>query len=520
MSTNAQNLELVSHDSNSVVVRTFTPADQKEIEVTMLDNGKTWRARASVASADSLYLAGPWQFRPEPDQVSVPYAQVKDVPANEGEKLGFAQPDFDDSTWSSFWLSEAQNTIRNWNVIGPFPNQDDSGFATVFPPETKFDPQAHYKGLNDSVVHWERYYGDEPYLSKALIVMETSGGHFDDDSSAVDLNRVFRLEDNSWMIGYAQTYLYSPIDQPATFIVASGNWAKIWLNGTVVFGQLRHPVWYELHNDNWADRFSVILHQGWNEVLVKVGVGRVALAPTGTFGFVFRVADAQGKAIPTLTSSLAPISSPEQTTANTTTRWYRIPIPPGTTAVLPPALEKSYRLFLNGQGLRTNGATPINYEKLLRPEKNVLVIVANSQNRLSSPIRFVSGNTPFMLQSWTRTGLANFSGSAIHEKSISLPQSFQGKRVMLDLGRVSSVAEVQVNGRDAGTLVWRPYRLDITEFLHSGENRLRIRITNTEANARAVGGSHNILPNIDLCGLEGPVQIIPYVDQTLTLRPE
>ena len=452
--------------------------------------------------------------------VAVPYAQVKDDPANEGERLGFAQPNFDDSTWSSFWLSEAQNTIRNWNVIGPFPNQDVTGFATAFPPETKFDPQAHYKGLNESDIHWERYYGDEPYLSKALIVMETAGGHFDNDSSAVDLNRVLRLEDNSWMIAYAHTYLYSPIDQPATFVVASGNWAKIWLNGSVVFSEFRHPVSYELHNENWADRFSVILHQGWNEVLIKLGVGRVALAPTGTFGFVFRVADAEGKTIPTVTSSLATTSLPNQGTVNTATRWYRIPIPPGTTAVLPPALEKPYRMFVNGQVLKSDGAAPINFEKLLRPEKNVLIIAANAQNSLSAPIRFVSGITPFMLQSWTKTGLANYSGSAIYEKSISLPQSFHGKRLLLDLGRVSSVAEVQVNGRDAGTLVWSPYRLDITEFLHSGENRLRIRITNTEANARAVGGSHNILPNINLCGLEGPVQIVPYVDQTLTMRPE
>jgi hypothetical protein len=520
LSTNAQTLELVSHDGNSVVVRTFTPADQKQTEVTMHGNGKTLFARASIDSADSVYLAGPWQFRIEPDQVSIPYAQVKDDPINAGERLGFAQPDFDDSTWSSFWLSEAQNTIRNWNVIGPFPNEDDSGFATVFPPESKFDPQAHYKGLNDSVIHWERYYGDEPYLSKAFIVMETSGGHFDDDSSAVDLNRVLHLEDNSSMMAYAQTYLYSPVDQPASFLVASSNWTKIWLNGTLVFGQSRHPIWYELHNENWADRFSVSLHQGWNEVLVKVGVGRAALAPTGTFGFVFRVADSKGKAIPTVTSSLAPTALPNHETANTTTRWYRIRIPPGTTAVLPPALEEPYRIFLNGQRLESKGDTLINFEKLLRPEKNVLIIAANSKNRLSSPVRFVSGTTPFLLQSWTRTGLANFSGSAIYEKSVSLPQSFRGKRHILDLGRVSSVAEVQVNGRDAGTLVWRPYRLDITEFLHPGENHLRIRITNTEANARAVGGSHNILPNIDLCGLEGPVQILSYVEQILTLRPE
>jgi hypothetical protein len=56
--------------------------------------------------------------------------------------------------------------------------------------------------------------------------------------------------------------------------------------------------------------------------------------------------------------------------------------------------------------------------------------------------------------------------------------------------------------------------------LKPGENRLRIWVTNTEANARAVGGSHNILSKIDLSGLEGPVSLIPYVEKTLTLAPE
>jgi hypothetical protein len=517
LSTNAHNLKLISHDANSIVVTASAPAGQGSIEIAMRSDGRTFRAHSPFTSSEPIPLTGAWEFRPEPAQVPVPYAQVKDASVNEGESLGFAQTDFDDTAWSPLWLSEAQNTIRNWNLIGPFPNVDDSGFATVYPPETQFDPLAQYTGLNDSLVGWERYYGDEPYLSKALIWMETSGGHFDDDSPAVDLNRVFRLADNAWMVGYALTYLYSPVDQAATFIVASDNWAKVWLNHQEVFGQLRHPFWYEL-NDNWADRFPATLHQGWNEVLVKVGVGRGA--STGTFGFTFRVADGQGKTIPAITSSLAPSTQTQEPATESGTRWYRIQVPPGTIAFLPPTLEPPYRLFFNGQEIKTNGSAAVDFKKPVRPEKNVLVIAASKRNHLSSPVVFVSGATPFALQSWTKTGLAQFSGSAIYEKSFIVPPSYQGKRILLDLGRVSSVAEVELNGRNVGTLVWSPYRLDITEFFTPGENHLRIRVTNTEANARAVGSSHNILYNIDLCGLEGPVQLVPYVDQTLTLKPE
>ncbi|MEA2262163.1 MAG: hypothetical protein QOJ51_4988 [Acidobacteriaceae bacterium] len=90
---------------------------------------------------------------------------------------------------------------------------------------------------------------------------------------------------------------------------------------------------------------------------------------------------------------------------------------------------------------------------------------------------------------------------------------------MLDLGRVSSVADVFVNGQHAGTLVWRPYRLDISKLIKPGANKIKILVTNTEANQRAVGTSRHILAAIDVCGLEGPVRIIPYIDQGVTLHP-
>jgi hypothetical protein len=176
-------------------------------------------------------------------------------------------------------------------------------------------------------------------------------------------------------------------------------------------------------------------------------------------------------------------------------------------------------MILNGQELKPVGGTPIDIRHLPGAEMNTLVIVAQEDDRLSSPVEFVSGTTPFSLEAWTKTALANFSGTAIYEKSFTLPESYRGKRLVLDLGRVSSVAEVYVNGRNAGTLVWSPFKLDITEFTKPGENHLKIRLTNTEANARAVGPSHRILANIDVCGLEGPVEIVPYTEQTLALKP-
>lgn len=49
----------------------------------------------------------------------------------------------------------------------------------------------------------------------------------------------------------------------------------------------------------------------------------------------------------------------------------------------------------------------------------------------------------------------------------------------LCLGDVREMAEVRVNGRDAGVLLAPPYRVDVTRFLRMGENRIEADITNS-----------------------------------------
>ena len=516
VSTNAESLAVVSRQADAIQVRASAPCTQRDLEVTMRADGRTYRAHSPIAELKPIPLSGNWDFRPEPERVGVPYVKVKDAKEGEGEKLGWSRAHFDDAAWPSLCLSEAENTVRNWNVIGPFPNADDAGFETVYPPETEFKPEKMYPGLH-GLVGWKRYYGDEPHLAFGHwnIWMETEGGPFDDSAHIVQFDRVLGTSGQTWITSYALTYLYSPKDQQAKFVVAADNCVKVWLNHQQVFARLRHPFWYEM-NDNWADQIPVNLHAGWNEVLMKVGLGREAASG---YGFTFRVADEQGKTLRGIIQGMLPYDVQKTANTNPGMRWYRTQVPPGVTAVVPPALQGPYRMILNGQELKPVGGTPIDIRHLPGAEMNTLVIVAQEDDRLSSPVEFVSGTTPFSLQAWTKTALANFSGTAIYEKSFTLPESYRGKRLVLNLGRVSSVAEVYVNGRNAGTLVWSPFKLDITEFTKPGENHLKIRLTNTEANARAVGPSHRILANIDVCGLEGPVEIVPYTEQTLALKP-
>jgi hypothetical protein len=247
-------------------------------------------------------------------------------------------------------------------------------------------------------------------------------------------------------------------------------------------------------------------------------VGKSRGTASGFYGFSFRVADNKGATLAQVVASSSPNQENEPGPSTNETRWYRMQVPPGCVAVVPPSFHGSYRMILNGQEITQQSSAPIDIRRYLTSEKNTLVILARKDDPLVAPVQFVTGETAFALKPWTQTGLANYSGTAVYTKRFALPESYRDKRVVLDLGRVSSVAEVFINGERVGTLVWRPFQLDITKFIKPGENEIKIVVTDTEANGRAVGTSHRILPAIDICGLEGPVQIIPYIDQMVTLH--
>jgi hypothetical protein len=515
--TNAENLDSLSSQAGTLKVHLSGQAGATATYVELRSSTQLYRGEASNRAAQPVVLDGKWQFRPQPDRVSVPYAKVSDASEVNGAEQGWTSAGFDDTNWPEMWLNEEQTTVRHWQMIGPFPNEDSNGFAKNYPPEQEFDPLKKYDGV-DGQVGWEDYNGDEPYLALNNwdIWMRTEGGRSSDSGYIVNFNPELLTDGHDWVVSYAHTYLYSPSEQHAQFIVAADNWAGIWLNHKQVFAQLRTPFWYEL-NDNWADRIPVELHKGWNEVLVKVGKGRGT--SSGFYGFTFRVADDKGATLSQVVANTSPNTSSASGDSGEVMRWYRLNVPPGCIAVVPPALHEPYRVMLNGKDLHASGDAPIDLRGSLHGDKDLLVIIARKDDPLVSPVQFITGATPFSLKPWTQTGLANFSGTAIYTKTFTVPENFRDKRIMLDLGRVSSVADVFVNGQHAGTLVWRPYQLDITKLIKPGENEIRILVTNTEANRRAVGTSRHILAAIDICGMEGPIRLIPYIDQVVTLHP-
>ncbi len=80
-----------------------------------------------------------------------------------------------------------------------------------------------------------------------------------------------------------------------------------------------------------------------------------------------------------------------------------------------------------------------------------------------------------------------FSGTGTYSREIALARRDLGTgRLLLDLGEVGELADVVVNGRSLRTLWKPPYRLDITDALVPGANRIELRVTNLWVN-RLIG---------------------------------
>ncbi len=129
------------------------------------------------------------------------------------------------------------------------------------------------------------------------------------------------------------------------------------------------------------------------------------------------------------------------------------------------------------------------------------------------------------LTSWTDntdSGIKYFSGTATYENSFRLANADKSADYVLDLGDVKNVAEVLVNGKNMGIAWKKPFRVDITSALKTGENTVQVKVTNLWVN-RLIGDQQSdvkqkiafttmpfykadspLLPS----GLMGPVKLI------------
>jgi len=79
-----------------------------------------------------------------------------------------------------------------------------------------------------------------------------------------------------------------------------------------------------------------------------------------------------------------------------------------------------------------------------------------------------------------------YIGFSLNSISITIPERKPGSKFILDLGKLTAMARVKVNGKYAGGVWTSSCQLVITPFLEAGINDLEISVVNTWMN-RLIG---------------------------------
>jgi hypothetical protein len=135
------------------------------------------------------------------------------------------------------------------------------------------------------------------------------------------------------------------------------------------------------------------------------------------------------------------------------------------------------------------------------------------------------------LVSWSANsdpGIRYYSGTATYNKMFHYEGNEAGlkdRRIFIDLGELSKVAEVWLNDRPLGIIWAKPFRIDITDYIKNGENKLTVEVANVWSNrltgdairgekytsTNITGNGDNLTPWAEVplveSGLLGPVTI-------------
>lgn len=144
------------------------------------------------------------------------------------------------------------------------------------------------------------------------------------------------------------------------------------------------------------------------------------------------------------------------------------------------------------------------------PEPQTVTVVVKQQRgayggaALPEYIRLQCGEGRLDLGDWSHNdGLSCYSGGAWYRKEIAVPSA---KKVVLNLGEVSSTAEVFVNGRSAGIRVMQPWIFDVTSLVNRGtSNKIEVLVYSAMDNHYRTIPTRYRRPNKS--GLFGPVKL-------------
>lgn len=167
--------------------------------------------------------------------------------------------------------------------------------------------------------------------------------------------------------------------------------------------------------------------------------------------------------------------------------WFRFTAPPGLRAMTVSA-RGAVEAWADGRPMRADAHGRYGADTPL-PRASVVALRVVPETGFSGaavfpdPIRLACGPGVATLGDWSKMGaLECYSGGAWYRKTVALSPDQASGQLTLDLGQVAATAEVRVNGQRAGIRVAPRWRVDISNQVKPGENRIEVLVYNTLAN--------------------------------------
>ncbi|MDO8550850.1 MAG: hypothetical protein Q7S39_11965, partial [Ignavibacteria bacterium] len=167
-----------------------------------------------------------------------------------------------------------------------------------------------------------------------------------------------------------------------------------------------------------------------------------------------------------------------------------------------------YKLFINGNEVKDKGKRSkldaeikeVDIQSFIQKGKNIVAIKLIANRRTDGILDLLKIIGDFALEKnekgfkisekkstmkigdWTKQGYPFYSGTGVYETDFDIPEKYLDGKLFLNVDCGEDVLEVIVNDNEGIVVPWHPYKVDITNMLKSGNNKIKLKVTNTLIN--------------------------------------
>jgi len=423
-----------------------------------------------------------------------------------GTVLGWHGKEFDDSDWQKTTYSYGPY----WWAIGPFEKGNEPEEMLQDAKSGSIDTDKWHEVAGKSF-HWQRYSFSRKFGYEKRT--RDFGGLCGVPEDFLVFDAVDGDED---VIRYLFAHIYSPDERD--YLFDFGGEAdfprEVWINGEKAISVPSGEAQKSIH-----------LKEGFSDVLLKL------VQPKG--GRIETYAVFQKLATESFFDPYVPLLrwfvKPQDLVFDITPEkenpvgWYRFTAPPGMKAMRLNADVRKTSAWVDGQPVAVNWDR-IDLESPVKEISQVVLRVEQKPGCYAGaafplPVAFECEEGKISLGDWCDYGLETYSGGAVYTKIVELEERHLAGKILLDLGQVSTTAEVHVNGKPAGIRMNKPFCFDITGFAKAGENQIQVKVVNTLANHMSSYPTNYVYEGQMVSGLLGPAKLQFLSEVTLTAVP-